>query len=310
MTTGTSAAAASSLTTSWEPERIAIASTYRDSTRAVSAIDSPRESCSSSPRSTIGVAPSSATPTSNEIRVRVEGFSDERDAAARQLTGTGAVPPSRFQLKSPVEQLAQSKCPELFACEEIALQGEDTKRVEIRAIGWNLFHGRDFPPDPTLFTWRSRLLRITESNATHAQVNRNLLPEFATLLAETGWDVALLQECPPRFAAPLARACGADAHRVLTSRNSLGALRALAGRLNPDLIASGEGGSNLTLVRPSGILGGIVARGELAIHVGRPERRAMALTRTRSGLCVANLHGQTTGPSWPSRTCCRRQLPL
>ena len=83
---------------------------------------------------------------------------------------------------------------------------------------------------------------------------------------------------------------------MLTSRNGLGALRAAAARLNPDLIASGEGGSNLTLVRRGGALGGIVERRELAIHEGRPERRAMALTRTASGLCVANLHATSDIP--------------
>jgi hypothetical protein len=166
--------------------------------------------------------------------------------------------------------------------------------VEFKAIGWNLFHGRDFPPDPALFTWRSRLLRTTERNETHIQANRDLLVEFSSLLATASWQVALLQECPPRFAAPLAGACGAAAHRVLTSRNSLGALRALAGRLNPDLIASGEGGSNLTLVR--GGPGEILERRELAIHTGRPERRAMALTRTGSGLCIANLHATNDHP--------------
>jgi endonuclease/exonuclease/phosphatase family metal-dependent hydrolase len=168
--------------------------------------------------------------------------------------------------------------------------------VRFTAICWNLFHGRDFPPDPALLTWRSRLLRTTERNATHVQVNRDLLPEFAALLAAAEWDVALLQECPPRFAASLARSCGAEAHRVLTSRNSLGPLRALAARLNPDLIASGEGGSNLTLVRTGGALAGIAARRGLAIHEGRPERRAMALTRTVSGLCVANLHATNDRP--------------
>ncbi len=162
--------------------------------------------------------------------------------------------------------------------------------MQFTAIGWNLFHGRDFPPDRTLFTWRSRLLRITERNETHVQVNRDLLGEFADLLAGAEWDVALLQECPPRFADPLARACGAQAHRALTSRNSLGRLRGAAGRLNPDLVASGEGGSNLTLVPPAGPLGAIVERRELAIHEGKPERRAMAFTRTASGLCIANLH--------------------
>ncbi len=162
--------------------------------------------------------------------------------------------------------------------------------MEFTALAWNLFHGRDFPPDPALRTWRSRLLRFDERNATHIQVNRDLTAEFATLLAGSAWEVALLQECPPRFAVPLAQACGAEAHRVLTSRNWLGSVRGLLARQNPDLMASGEGGSNLTLVRVPGRLGGIVERRELTIHEGAPERRALALTRTAAGLCIANLH--------------------
>jgi endonuclease/exonuclease/phosphatase family metal-dependent hydrolase len=169
--------------------------------------------------------------------------------------------------------------------------------VEFRAVSWNLFHGRDFPPDPALFTWRSRLLRIAERSETHVQVNRDLVAEFAAMLAGAEWDVALLQECPPRFAAALAGASGAEWHRALTSRNSLGSLRALAARLNPDLIASGEGGSNLTLVRATGSLSRIVERREMAIHEGRPERRAMAFTRTKSGVCVANLHATNDQPA-------------
>jgi endonuclease/exonuclease/phosphatase family metal-dependent hydrolase len=195
--------------------------------------------------------------------------------------------------------------------------------VQVKALSWNLFHGRDFPPDPALFTWRSRLLRVTERNATHVQVNRDLLAEFARVLADAEWDVALLQECPPRWWRPLAAACDAEAHGALTSRNSFGALRALAARLNPDLIASAEGGSNLTLVRSgvtypsnrginrSGRPGAIVERRELAIHEGRPERRAMALTRVvlangdaedtdratgATQICVANLHATAGRP--------------
>jgi endonuclease/exonuclease/phosphatase family metal-dependent hydrolase len=162
--------------------------------------------------------------------------------------------------------------------------------VEFTAVSWNLFHGRDHPPDPGLFTWRSRLLRFEERGTTHVQVNRDLTAEFAAMLAGAEWDVALLQECPPRFAEPLAKACRAHAHRVLTSRNSLGDLRSFAARINPDLIASGEGGSNLTLVRGDGPLGGLIERRELTIHEGKPERRAMALTRTAAGACIANLH--------------------
>lgn len=191
--------------------------------------------------------------------------------------------------------------------------------MEFTAISWNLFHGRDFPPDPALFTWRSRLLRVREHNATHLQVNRELLDEFARLLVGTEWDVALLQECPPRWWEPLARACDAEPHGALTSRNSFGAIRGLAARLNPDLIAAGEGGSNLTLVRhsfrcvfPTGDVGKahrkparIVERRELTIHRGRPERRAMAFTRIAGGpgtddaavdLCVANLHATNDRP--------------
>jgi len=168
--------------------------------------------------------------------------------------------------------------------------------VEFTAIAWNLFHGRDFPPDPELRSWRSRLLRIDERNETHVQVNRDLTTEFATLLSSAAWDVALLQECPPRFATPLARACSAEPHRALTSRNALGGLRGFLARQNPDLMASGEGGSNLTLVRVPGRLGGIAERRELAIHEGAPERRSMALTRTASGLCLANLHATNDRP--------------
>ena len=168
--------------------------------------------------------------------------------------------------------------------------------MDFTALAWNLFHGRDFPPDPTLRTWRSRLLRIDERNETHVQVNHDLTEEFATVLAGAAWDVALLQECPPRFAAPLARACSAETHRVLTSRNTLGPLRGLLARQNPDLMASGEGGSNLTLVRVPGRLGGISERRELTIHEGEPERRAMALTRTASGVCFANLHATNDAP--------------
>ena len=47
---------------------------YEDSTRAVSAIGSPRPSWSSSGRSMIGSAPSRCTAASTETRVRVEGF--------------------------------------------------------------------------------------------------------------------------------------------------------------------------------------------------------------------------------------------
>jgi endonuclease/exonuclease/phosphatase family metal-dependent hydrolase len=167
--------------------------------------------------------------------------------------------------------------------------------VRIRALTWNLFHGRDFPPDPALRTRRSQLWRITERGATHAQVNRSLRREFVSVIAAAEWDVALLQECPPRWEDDLAAACLAESHRELTSRNSIAPLRALAALINPDLTASNEGGSNLTLVRAAG-LGGIAERRCLVVCPGpSPERRVLAFTRTRAGLCVANLHA-SSGP--------------
>jgi endonuclease/exonuclease/phosphatase family metal-dependent hydrolase len=163
--------------------------------------------------------------------------------------------------------------------------------MELRALTWNLFHGRDRPPNPVLETWRSRLLRTSERDSTHVQVNRDLFEEFARLIGAAGWDVALLQECPPRWTAALAARTAAEGHAVLTARNSLAPLRTLLARLNPDLIASNEGGSNLTLVR-----GEIRTRRELELSPGpRPERRAMAFTRaapasTDIEICIANLH--------------------
>lgn len=166
------------------------------------------------------------------------------------------------------------------------------RAVRIRALTWNLYHGRDAPPDPALHTLRSRLLGATERGSTHVQVNRDLRPEFTRLIAAAEWDVALLQECPPRWAEGLAEASGADAHLSLTSRNWLSRPRAALARRKPDLLGSWEGGSNLTLVRGEANLGrepAISERRELVLR-RLPERRTMTFTRLAIGVCVANLH--------------------
>lgn len=169
--------------------------------------------------------------------------------------------------------------------------------MEVKVITWNLFHGRDGPPDPALYTLRSRLLGLTERNATHIQVNRDLFPEFAAVLSGSDWDVALLQECPPRWVDRLASACSAQAHAVLTSRNSLGSLRAALARANPDLVGAHEGGSNTILARPgTGADLRIAERRELTLPDGRQERRTMAFARLAGGLCVANLHAANDAP--------------
>ena len=127
------------------------------------------------------------------------------------------------------------------------------------------------------------------------------------MLAGGEWDVALLQECPPRFAEPLAArlrrrgAPGADLAQL--ARRRCARLAAAAqprpdrlrrGRLEPD---PGAG---------AGALGGIVERREMAIHEGRPERRAMAFTRTASGVCVANLHATNDIPDLAAEDVLRR----
>jgi endonuclease/exonuclease/phosphatase family metal-dependent hydrolase len=174
--------------------------------------------------------------------------------------------------------------------------------MEIEAITWNLFNGRDHPPDPELFTWRSRLLGITERNATHLQVNHDLLSQAAELLAAAAWDVALLQECPPRWAAPLADACRARAHLTLTSRNWLASIRGPLARWNPDLMGSWGGGSNLTLIRGA-LSDGPCERRELLLR-RRPERRKVDFIRVSAGLCVSNLHA--SGPDRLAETDIRR----
>jgi endonuclease/exonuclease/phosphatase family metal-dependent hydrolase len=174
-------------------------------------------------------------------------------------------------------------------------------RIVVRALTWNLFSGRDHPPNEALRTWRSRLLRISETDATHAQVNRRLLPEFGDWLAARDWDVALFQEAPPTWLRPLADRCGASGAIVLTSRNTLAFARAAIARWSPDLIASNGGGSNQLLARAPARLD------ELRRHTLTPwpERRRMLFARVRLAdggpLCVANLHATAGDPAGAER---------
>jgi endonuclease/exonuclease/phosphatase family metal-dependent hydrolase len=166
----------------------------------------------------------------------------------------------------------------------------------MRVLSWNLYHGRDFPPDPALFTLRSRLLRTTERNTTHVQVNRSLRSEFARVLDALEWDLALLQEAPPRWFGELRRRTGSTGVRTLTSRNVCPPAQSAIAGWNPDLIGSWEGGSNQILVRPPAR---IVEHRELTL-TRRPERRRMHWVRIEPGdgaaLCAANLHASAGLP--------------
>ena len=122
------------------------------------------------------------------------------------------------------------------------------------------------------------------------QVNRSLREEFAALIASWDWQLALLQEVPPRWLGQLAAASRASAASALTSRNQLAFLRALVADWSPDLIAANEGGSNQLLVRPPGR---IVTVRRLTL-TRLPERRRMLWARVElpeARVVVANVHG-------------------
>jgi endonuclease/exonuclease/phosphatase family metal-dependent hydrolase len=138
------------------------------------------------------------------------------------------------------------------------------------------------------------LLKRTERGERYAQVNKSLREEFVAKLAGWEWDVALLQEAPPRWFDALCAGCGATGVHVLTSRNSLAPLRRAFAEWNPDLIASGEGGSNVVLVRPPWEISDV----DRAILARRPEHRAMIAARIEAGdprVAVANMHLSVTG---------------
>jgi endonuclease/exonuclease/phosphatase family metal-dependent hydrolase len=137
----------------------------------------------------------------------------------------------------------------------------------MRVLTWNLYHGRSRPP-----------------------AGRSLQREFAATLAGWTWDVALLQEVPPRWLPALADAAGAAGRGVLTSRNTLLPVRhALAERF-PDIMKSQGGGSNLILVRGP-------VRAHRSVELTRvPQRRMAHGVALEDGTWVVNLHASLRPP--------------
>jgi endonuclease/exonuclease/phosphatase (EEP) superfamily protein YafD len=168
--------------------------------------------------------------------------------------------------------------------------------VQVTAMTWNVFHGRDWPPEPELQVraHKGNCRRGPRLGNRYEQTNWDLFDRFASLISEIDWDVALFQEFPPAWKARMAAACGAEVHRAFSGRNWFQPLTSLIGRWRPDLLGAWEGGSNTTLVRPSA---GPIAERHRVVLTRRPETRVMALTRVASGLCVANLHASTDPPS-------------
>src|SRR5438270_131005 len=134
----------------------------------------------------------------------------------------------------------------------------------MRVLTWNLKHGRSVPSS-----------------------GRDLFEEFARAL--TGWDrdVALLQEVPPWWAAPLAARADALECHVLTSRNALLPIRRVLATRWPDVMKSNGGGCNAILVRTA-----------FARSIDEHRRQRLSLLPERrwvhgvrlDGMWVANLH--------------------
>ena len=158
------------------PVRSPITAAWRERTSAVSRTDSPRVSCISSARRTIGCPPSSKTPDSNDVRVRVDGLLNRsatvRPSSAREESGASLSAAARWS--SEIEPVRV----QLGAGDEVC---------GVRALTWNLYHGRSPEPAGTLAAQRVR-----------------------GALAGWEWDVALLQEVPPWWPPLLAAAAGAQ----------------------------------------------------------------------------------------------------
>jgi endonuclease/exonuclease/phosphatase family metal-dependent hydrolase len=135
-------------------------------------------------------------------------------------------------------------------------------RVHLRVLTWNLKHGRSVPPS-----------------------GREHLDAFAAALESWEWDVALLQEVPPWWTAPLAERVGAEHRQALTSRNALPGVRRALARRWPEVMKSQGGGANAILARRDRI----VAQ-QVELLTRTPERRVAHGVSLGCGVWVVNLH--------------------
>src|SRR4051794_1389392 len=131
----------------------------------------------------------------------------------------------------------------------------------MRALTWNLYHGRS--PEP---------------------VGASLLNAFAAALHEWEWDVALLQEVPPWWPALI----GFEYRSRLTSRNFGLSLRRAVSSRNPDVLKANGGGSNAILMR-----GGAVFEHRWRRLCVWPERRFVHGVRLGDRSWVVNVHAST-----------------
>ena len=278
--TGTVACSASSASVSSLPVRSPIAATWRDSTSAVSRADSPRESCISAGRSTIGCPPSSTIPTSNDVRVRVEGFSNSsatvRPSSAREAAG--AALSARARSSSCVSSVAESSSPvRRWRGKDGSLihrrrhhpsrPGRVSRVSAMRVLTWNLFHGRSS---------RRPAGRCCASSRPRWPAGRGT-SRCCRRCRRGGWVA-------------LSEAAGADGRGVYTSRNTLLPARRALAMWIPDVVKSEGGGANAILVR------GRVKAHRWVELTREPERRVAHGVALEDGRWVANLHASLRPP--------------
>lgn len=141
--------------------------------------------------------------------------------------------------------------------------------MDLRVLTWNLCHGRVAP------------------GAGHDRY-----AAFAAALAGWPWDVALLQEMPPWWLAPLRESLHCEACGVLTSAAGLVGLRRALAVHAPVLMRSAGGGANAILARSDRII-----RARTAALGGRSERRRVQGVALACGVWVSNLQAGAGGPA-------------
>src|SRR5215472_2572554 len=146
--TGTLDAAASARTSSWALARIMIASTMRESTRAVSSTVSPRPSCMSLCVAMIEAPPSCRIAASNENQVRVEFFWKIIASTRSRPGASGSTRPFGQPARAALRALASSR-----------IARRSAASISQRSRKWRTFVTA-FPPSSRLGAYAPRLATL------------------------------------------------------------------------------------------------------------------------------------------------------
>ena len=144
-------------------------------------------------------------PTSNETRVRVEGFSNS-SATLRRRSGSGPSRPASFSSSPRLSRACELAGLKLGAGDEVLRSGHSgILRCEPAApLVEPLPRPRRAAQRRSAHAALAVCCGRDEHDDTHVQVNRSLRDEFAALIAAR-WSVCLLQEAPPSWERSLAR---------------------------------------------------------------------------------------------------------